>query len=89
MNNLTRQYLDDSGLTDDDFFDSSEYEAIDNADDLAENHHCIQLLYIILTDAIEKKDKSAVKQIRQDIQRMKESSRKLTNNIFAKEMLTI
>lgn len=89
MNNLTRQYLDDSGLTDDDFFDSSEYEAIDNADDLVENNHCLQLLYIILTDAIEKKDKPAVKQIRQDIQRMKESSRKLTNNIFTKEMLTI
>lgn len=89
MNNLTRQYLDDSGLIDDDFFDSSEYEAIDNADDPAENNHCLQLLYIILTDAIEKKDKSAVKQIRQDIQRMKESSRKLTNNIFTKEMLTI
>ncbi len=89
MNNLTRQYLDDSGLTDDDFFDSSEYEAIDNADDAAENNHCLQLLYIILTDAIEKKDKSAVKQIRQDIQRMKESSRKLTNTIFTKEMLAI
>ncbi len=103
MNKGTKKYLENCCLIEDTgYFDESEIDVIDedpifdkvpeeiNED---ENHHCLKLLNVLLTCAIDDGDKDAVKDIRKDIQKMKEKlvmARKLiANNISDKESLAI